>query len=58
MSSEHRKKGPAHQVLNPNQSMKAMVLAFKEETVREILSLVPSLPKDDALPLLERGDLE
>ena len=44
----------AHQELIPNQSLKSMVLAFKEETLKEILSLVPSLARDDALPLLQR----
>ena len=34
---------PNGQVLNPNQDMKSRVLSFKEEGLKEILSVVPRL---------------
>ena len=45
------------QVLNPNQDMRSRILSFKEETVKEILSVVPRLASNQALQLLQRGDV-
>ena len=59
ITHSNRRNHPSYQVLNPNQSLKSMVLSFKQETVKGILCLVPSLAKDKsdkALALLERGD--
>ena len=44
-------------MLNPNQDMKSRILSFKEETVKEILSVVPRLANNQALQLLQRGAL-
>ena len=56
---QHDKKPtcPNAQVLNPNQDMKSRILSFKQETVKEILSAVPRLANNQALQLLQRGDL-
>ncbi|CAK9060659.1 unnamed protein product [Durusdinium trenchii] len=43
-------------VLNPNQHVKSAVLAHKEKTVQEILSVASQVPTDDALKLLSRGE--
>lgn len=44
-------------MLNPNQHMKSMILSFKEETLKEILSVVPKLACDQALQVIQRGEL-
>ena len=44
-------------MLNPNHDMKSRILCFKEDTLKEILSVVPRLGSDRALQLLQRGDL-
>ena len=44
------------EVLNPSQHMKSAVIAYKEKTVQEILSVASQVPTDDALKLLSRGE--
>lgn len=48
---------PTPAVLNPNQHVKSAIRSFKEDTVAEILALVPQLPSTSvALELLSRGE--
>lgn len=51
---------PTPAVLNPNQHVKSAIRSFKEDTVAEILALVPQLPSSSvtsvALELLSRGE--
>ena len=43
-------------MLNPSQHVKSAVIAHKEKTVQEILSVASQVPIDDALKLLSRGE--
>ncbi|CAK9025228.1 U-box domain-containing protein 51 (Plant U-box protein 51) [Includes: E3 ubiquitin ligase (RING-type E3 ubiquitin transferase) [Durusdinium trenchii] len=43
-------------VLNPSQHMKSAVIAYKERTVQEILSVAAELQGAEALKLLSRGE--
>ena len=45
------------EVLNPHHKTKSDILDFKDETVKEILSVVPSLAEQQATQLLRRGNL-
>ena len=46
---------PTSQALNPHQQTRSAILTFKQETVKEILCVVPRLGGHQAAQLLDRG---
>lgn len=44
-------------MLNPNQTLKSMIISYKEDAVKHIIALAPKVGEDQALKLIERGAL-